>query len=178
MAITVFLSCSPGLLNRGIGSPAPLGHGHHSSIWSELQLLNRGPEVPLWWVLVFSTASLLQLVAFLSLPGLYNCSTFTLFLWASQIALNSTRPWSRLYPDIPRPDAPIIYTSAFPILTALPGSIRYNIFKQARADLFCVENIDIEMNNIIANLKPANMHSIIEINRNCKRYKSIYLFFL
>ena len=45
----------------------------------------------------------------------------TFFLWASQIALNSTRPQSRLYPDIPRPDTPIIYTSAFPILTAWLG---------------------------------------------------------
>ena len=56
---------------------------------------------------------------------LYNCSTFTFFLWASQIALNSTHPRSRLYPDIPRPDAPVIYTGAFPILTAWPESICY-----------------------------------------------------
>ena len=54
---------------------------------------------------------------------LYNCSMPTFFLWASQIALNSTRP--RSYPDIPRPDAPVIYTGAFPILTAWPGSIYY-----------------------------------------------------
>ena len=32
-------------------------------------------------------------------------------------------PRSRLYPEIPRPDAPVIYT--FPILTAWPGSICY-----------------------------------------------------
>ena len=44
---------------------------------------------------------------------LYNCSTPTFFLWASQIALNSTHPRSRLYPDIPRPDAPVIYIGAF-----------------------------------------------------------------
>ena len=36
---------------------------------------------------------------------------------------HSTRPRSRLYPDIPLPDAPVIYTGAFPILTAWPGSI-------------------------------------------------------
>ena len=52
---------------------------------------------------------------------LYNCSTSTFFLWASQIALNSTHPRSRLYPDIPRPDAPVIYTGAFPILTVWLG---------------------------------------------------------
>ena len=81
-----------------------------------------GPEGPLCWVLVLSTASYLQLTDFLSSPGLYNCSTPTFFLWASQIALNSTRPRSRSYPDIPRPDALVIYTGAF-LLTAWPGSI-------------------------------------------------------
>ena len=33
MATTAFLSCSPGLLNRGLGGPASLGHGPHSSIF-------------------------------------------------------------------------------------------------------------------------------------------------
>ena len=94
----------------------------------QLQLLNRRPEGPLCWVLVFSTASYLQLPDFLSLPGLYNSSTST-FLWASQIALNSTHPRSRLYPDIPRPVAPFIYTGAFPILTAWLGSICYTSYK-------------------------------------------------
>ena len=51
----------------------------------------------------------------------------TFFLCASQIALNTTRPRSRLYPDNPRPDAPVIYTGAFPVLTAWPGSICYTI---------------------------------------------------
>ena len=34
---------------------------------------------------------------------------------------HSTHPRSRLYFDIPRQDAPVIYTGAFPILTAQPG---------------------------------------------------------
>ena len=34
MAITAFLSRSPGLLNRGPGGPASLGHGPHCSIFS------------------------------------------------------------------------------------------------------------------------------------------------
>ena len=34
--------------------------------------------------------------------------------------INSTRPRSWLYSDIPRPDAPVTYTGAFPILTARP----------------------------------------------------------
>ena len=34
---------------------------------------------------------------------------------------HSTRPRSRLYSDIPRPDAPVIYAGAFPILTTWPS---------------------------------------------------------
>ena len=34
MAIAAFLSRSPGLLNRGPGGPASLGHGPHSTIFS------------------------------------------------------------------------------------------------------------------------------------------------
>ena len=55
------------------------------------------------------------------------------------------RPWSRLYSDIRRPDAPVIYTGAFPILTAQLGwrSI-YNTsipFKyKAFALLYCLNN--------------------------------------
>ena len=43
--------------------------------------------------------------------------------------IHSTRPRSRLYSDIPRPDAPVIYTGTFPILIAWLGrrSI-YNTF--------------------------------------------------
>ena len=87
----------------------------------QLQLFNQGPEGPLCWVLVLSTASYLQLTDFLSSPRLYNCLTPTFFLWASQITLNLTCPRSRLYPDIPQPDAPVIYTGAFSILTAWFG---------------------------------------------------------
>ena len=125
MAITAFLSRSPGLLNRGPGGPASLGHVPNFSIFSSTATAQSVPEGPLYCVLVFSAVSYLQLTDFLSLPGLYNCSTSTFFLWASQIALNLTRPWSRLYPDILRPDAPVIYTGAFPILTTWPGSICY-----------------------------------------------------
>ena len=91
MAITAFLSRSPGLLNRGPGGPASLGHGLHPSIFSPTGLnFNSsigGPEGPLCWMLVFSTAPYLQLPDFLCSPGLYNCSTSTFFLWVSQIAL-------------------------------------------------------------------------------------------
>ena len=54
-------------------------------------------------------------------PG-YIIIWHPLFLRASQFRNHSTRPRSRLwYPDIPRPSAPVIYTGAFPILTAWPG---------------------------------------------------------
>ena len=137
MAITAFLSRSHGLLNRGPGRPASLGtcssFQHLLSNWSDLQLIwtptaqSGVLRAPSAGFLVFSTASYLQLPDFQSSLGLYNCSISTFFLWASQFALNSTRPRSRLYPDIPRPDTPITYIVSIRILTAWLGSICYRI---------------------------------------------------
>ena len=66
MAITAFLSRSPGLLNWGPGVPASLGHGPHSSIFCPTDLNSNCsigcPEGPLYWVRVFSTTSYLQLI--------------------------------------------------------------------------------------------------------------------
>ena len=85
MAITAFLSRFPGLLNRGPGGPASLGHGPHSSIFSPTPTAQSGVlRAPLCSVLVLSTASYLQLHDFLFSPGLHNCLTPTLFLLASQ----------------------------------------------------------------------------------------------
>ena len=119
MAIIAFLSRSPGLLNRGPGGPASLGHVPHSSVFSPTDLnFNcsirglRAPSVGCW----LSLPHLLQLVwsptaqsgvlgapsagCWFSLPHLifnwlnflctelYNSSTSTIILWASQIALN------------------------------------------------------------------------------------------
>ena len=67
MAITVFLSRFPGLLNWGPGGPASLGHVPHSSIFSPTRLISN-------WLNFLCTE-------------LYNSSTPTFFLWASQIAL-------------------------------------------------------------------------------------------
>ena len=94
------------------------------------------------WVLVFSTASYLKLIW--SPTGLIsNWLTPCLhpgyiIIWRPSFSWdnNSTRPRSRLkYPDIPRPDAPVVYTGAFPILTARPGrrSI-FNTFAAARSN--------------------------------------------
>ena len=95
----------PVLLGCSTGGQASLGRGPHSSIFSPTGL-NSNLLNFLW-------------------TELFNCWTTTFSLWASHIALNSTRLRSRLYPDIPRPDSPVIYTGAFPILTAWPGSICY-----------------------------------------------------
>ena len=57
---------------------------------------------------------------------LYNNLTPTLLPASVTNHTHSTRPRSRLYPDIPWPDASVIYTGAFPIVTAWPGSICYN----------------------------------------------------
>ena len=63
LAITAFLSRSPGLLNQGPGGPASLGHVPQSSILFLTRLIpNCSIGGPLCWVLAFSTASYLQLV--------------------------------------------------------------------------------------------------------------------
>ena len=99
--LPVLLGCSTG----GLGPQPLLGHGSHSSIFSPTDL------------------------NFLSL-GFYNNLTSTYFLRASQFALNSTPRQARSPPDIPRPDAPVIYTSAFLLLTAWPGSICNTVHNQ------------------------------------------------
>ena len=78
------------------------------------------------WVLVFSIASYLQLVwsptdwisCALSYIIVHRPPSFVGVTISHSFNL-STR--SRLlYPNIPRPDAPVIYTGTFPILTARP----------------------------------------------------------
>ena len=117
MAITAFLFHSPWLLNRRPGNPAPLGHGPHSSIFSPTDLNSNcslgSPEGPLCWVLVLSSASYLQLTRI-------SCRRGYIIVLRP---LNSTSRQSRLSPCYLRPDAPVIYTGAFPILTAQLGSI-------------------------------------------------------
>ena len=58
MAITAFLSRSPGLLNRGPGGPASLGHGPHSSIFSPTDWTScRQGYIIIWRPLFFLRAS-------------------------------------------------------------------------------------------------------------------------
>ena len=75
MAITAFLSRSPGLLNRGSGGPASLGHVSHSTIFS--------PPDP----------------DFLS-PGLYNNLTPTYFLRASKFRTQFNPSTVKVAPDL------------------------------------------------------------------------------
>ena len=76
------------------GTCSSIQHLISNSSDPHLQLLNRGPEGPRCRVLAFSTASCLHLQLFWSsdwlnflCTELYNSSTCTFFLWASQIAL-------------------------------------------------------------------------------------------
>ena len=121
MAITAFLSRSPGLLNRGPGGPASLGHVPHSSIFSPTGLISnwsigilRPPSAGCWFSLPHLISNSLNFLC----TKLYDCSTTTCFLWGVTNRTHSTR----------RPDAAVIYTGAFPILTAWRGSICCNTF--------------------------------------------------
>ena len=64
-----------------------------------------------------SSPSYIIVHAHLLFVGVTNCT-------------HSTHPRLRLYSAIPRPDAPVIYIGAFPILTARPG--RRSIYKTCR----------------------------------------------
>ena len=98
MAITAFFSRSPGLLKWGPRGSASLGHGPHSSIFS-----------PTDWT---------------------SCHLGYIIIWRQptscerhNFALNST-PWQSRSPLISRylrPDAPVINTGAFLLLTAWPS---------------------------------------------------------
>ena len=78
MAITAFLSSSPGLLNRGPGGSASLGHGPHSSIFSPTATAQSGA----WGPPLLSAGSLYRILSPTDLnvlsPGLYNNLTSTL----------------------------------------------------------------------------------------------------
>ena len=97
LAITAFLSRSPGLLNRGPRGPASAGtyfsFQHLLSNWSEALNSNcsiGGPDGPLCWVLVLSKSSYLQL-------SRTSCAPSYIIVLRP---LNSTRRQSRLSPDI------------------------------------------------------------------------------
>ena len=119
----IHLGCSTGGLGSSLsGCWFSLPHLISNS---DPQLLNRGPEGSLCWVLAFSTTSCLQLVwsptdwiscalsyIIIQRPPSCECHNFTLIQPIHGQGYN---------PDIPRSDATVIYTGVFPILTARLG---------------------------------------------------------
>ena len=101
-------------------------------VWSST--LNRRPEGSLCWELVFSTATCLQLVWS---PTHWTSCALSYIIVQRPPSSCGRHNFALIQPvhgqgynsDIPRPDAAVIYTGAFPVLTARPGrrSI-YNIF--------------------------------------------------
>ena len=116
----------------GTWGPASLGHVPQSSIFSPTGLISKlsigGPEAPSTGCWLSPTGLVSKLIWLPVFTELYNSSTTT-FLWASQIALIQPINGQGYNSDIPRPDAPVIYIGAFPILTSRPGrsSIYNNI---------------------------------------------------
>ena len=129
LAITAFFSRSPGLLNRGPGvqplwdmflNPA----SSHQLVWSP----NSQSEVPrpllpgagFLYRSLPPTGLLTKLTDFLSSPS-YIIVQRPLLLEGVTIAHIQPIHGQGYNSDIPRPDAPVIYIGAFPILTARPG---------------------------------------------------------
>ena len=125
MPVTAFLSRFPGLLNRG---PSLCGHVPHSSIFSPTATAQ---SRVLKALSAWSWFSLLHLISIWLTSCVHPGYIFVRCPPSScrrhKFALNLTRLWSRLYLDIPRPDAPVTYTGAFSILTAWPGLIYYSM---------------------------------------------------
>ena len=105
---SLFLSRSPGLINREPRGPASLGHVPQSSIFSQL---------------VWSPTGLVSKITdFLSSPSYIIVQRPPSSCRGHNFALIQPvhgQGYNILI--IPRPDAPVIYTGAFPILTARPG---------------------------------------------------------
>ena len=119
---SVFLSCSPGLLNRGPGGPTSLGHVLISNS-SDPQLLNQGPTLlgaGFLYRILSPTGLVSKLTDFLSSSS-YIIVQHPLLLVGVTIALIQPIHGQGYNSDIPWPDAPVIYISAFAILTARPG---------------------------------------------------------
>ena len=130
LAITAFLFRSPGLLNRGPGAHSAgcwLSLPHLVSNWSGLQLTTQsgawGPTLlgaGFLYSIFTPTGPYSKLTDFLSSPS-YIIVQRPLLLVGVTIALIQPIHGQGYNSDIPRPDAPVIYIGAFPILTARPG---------------------------------------------------------
>ena len=113
MTITAFLSHSPGLLNQGLGAQPLWDMLSHSSIFSPTATSQSGS----WGPPLLGADSLYRILCPTDLTSCLHQGYIIvrhppLFVGVTNHT-HLTRPRSRLYPDIPRPDASIIYTGAF-----------------------------------------------------------------
>ena len=120
MDITAFLSRSPGLLNRRPEGTASLGHGPHSSIFSPTDLSLWTPTAQSGFLRAPPAGCWLSLQHRTSNWTWTSCAPSYIIVLRP---LNWTCRQLRLSTWYLRLDAPVIYTGAFPILTARPGSI-------------------------------------------------------
>ena len=125
LAITVFLSRSPGLLNRGPVGPASLGHVPESIIFSTTGLISKlsRPLLPgagVLYRILSPTGLISKLTDILSSPR-YILVRRPLLVVGVKVALIQPIHGEGYNSDIPQPDAPVIYTGTFPILTARLG---------------------------------------------------------
>ena len=121
-----------GCVWEGVGDRTELQHidpnsiGHNRVSFPLSWAAQPGAWGPLCWVLAFPTASCHQRVwspnwsVFLSAPS-YIIVQRPLLLVDVTIALIQPIHGQGYISDIPRPDAPVIYIGAFPILTARLG---------------------------------------------------------
>ena len=121
MAITVFLSRSPGLLNRGPEGPACLVHGPHSSILSPIDLnFNysvgglRVPSAGCWFSVPHLTSN-------------SNCTSCRgyIIIWRPLFFLRASKFRTQFNPSTVKVISWYSSTGTFPILKDWWGSIGY-----------------------------------------------------
>ena len=140
---SAFLSHSPGLLNQGHGGLASLGHVPQSSIFSPTATAQSGAWGPtllgagFLYCILCPTGLISKLTDFLS-SLCYIIIQRPLLLVGITIVLIQPIHGQGYNSDIPRPDTPVIYIGAFPILTAQSGrrSIYNNSCRRTAMILF------------------------------------------
>ena len=138
MAITAFLSRSPGCSTGGLGAQPLLEHYSHSSMiwapiappgvlmapsswcWFSLQhLISNWFELPVHRVILLFYVHSIQTVDSQGYPPTSSTGCIELYYCFTPTQFNPSTvnviPWH------PRPDSPVIYTGTFLILTAWPG---------------------------------------------------------
>ena len=91
MVTTAFLSRSPGLLNRGPGGPASLGHGPHSSIFSPTDLRLWTPTAQSGVLRAPSAGCWFSLYSILSPTDRTSCRWGYIIIWHPHFFLRASR---------------------------------------------------------------------------------------